>query len=68
MNTLLKNENYKLTKLASYIGYITQAIVNNLAPLLFVTFSNEFNLTLDKLSLLITFNFGVQILKTIAQP
>lgn len=53
---------YKATKIASYIGYITQAIVNNLSPLLFVTFSTQFGLDLSKISLLITINFGVQIL------
>ena len=29
---------YRHTMLASYVGYITQAIINNLAPLLFLTF------------------------------
>lgn len=53
---------YKSTKIAAYIGYITQALVNNLAPLLFVTFSKDFNLSLTKLSILITVNFGTQIL------
>lgn len=52
---------YRQTKTAAYLGYVTQAIVNNLGPLLFVTFSKEFGLSLDKLSLLITVNFGVQI-------
>jgi len=52
---------YKHTKYAAYIGYITQAIVNNLMPLLFVSFQREFSLSLDKISLLITMNFGVQI-------
>lgn len=52
---------YKHTKYASYIGYITQAIVNNLMPLLFVSFQREFSLSLDKISLLITVNFGIQI-------
>lgn len=51
---------YRHTKYAAYIGYITQAIVNNLMPLLFVSFQNEFSLRLDKISLLITMNFGVQ--------
>ena len=35
---------YKRTLYASYIGYITQAIVNNLAPLLFVTFQKEYHI------------------------
>lgn len=53
---------YRHTKYASYIGYITQAIVNNLMPLLFVSFERSFSLSLDKISLLITVNFSVQIL------
>lgn len=53
---------FRHTKYAAYIGYITQAIVNNLAPLLFVSFSHAFALSLDRISLLITLNFGVQIL------
>ena len=46
---------------ASYVGYITQAIVNNLAPLLFLIFAREFEVTLEKITLLITMNFGVQL-------
>lgn len=53
---------YRSTKAAAYIGYITQAIVNNLAPLLFVTFSKQFGLSLGRISVLITVNFGVQII------
>lgn len=52
---------YKHTKIAAYLGYITQAIVNNLMPLLFVAFQENFFLGLDKISVLITMNFGVQI-------
>ncbi len=53
---------YKHTKYAAYIGYITQAIINNLMPLLFVSFERDFGLSLDKISFLITMNFAVQIL------
>ena len=52
---------YKHTKYASYLGLFTQAIVNNLAPLLFVTFQKQFEISLEKISLLIVINFGVQI-------
>lgn len=52
---------YKHTKYASYLGLFTQAIVNNLAPLLFVTFQKQFGISLEKISLLIILNFGVQI-------
>ncbi len=56
------NNKYKQTLYASYIGYITQAIVNNLAPLLFVTFQKEFSISLEQIGFLITFNFGIQML------
>ncbi len=56
---------FRHTKYAAYIGYITQAIVNNLAPLLFVSFQREFSLSLDRISVLITMNFGVQIITDI---
>ena len=52
---------YKHTKYASYMGLVTQAIVNNLAPLLFVTFQRQFHISLEKISLLIIINFAVQI-------
>lgn len=52
---------YRHTKYAAYIGYVSQAIVNNLAPLLFVSFERDLGLSLDKISLLITMNFCVQI-------
>lgn len=53
--------NYAHTIYASYVGYITQAIVNNFAPLLFLTFSRQFDLTLDKITLITTVNFAVQL-------
>jgi len=53
---------YKHTKYASYLGLFTQAIVNNLAPLLFVTFQKQYGISLEKISFLIILNFGVQII------
>ncbi len=52
---------YEHTIYASYIGYITQAIVNNFAPLLFLTFVSDYNLTIDKITLITTVNFLVQL-------
>ena len=54
-------DNYNHTIYACYIGYIVQAIVNNFAPLLFLTFQSTFSLSLDKVSLLVTINFGIQL-------
>lgn len=52
---------YAHTRAASYTGYVTQAIVNNFAPLLFVTFSDRFGLNLEDLSILIIINFVTQM-------
>lgn len=57
----MKN-NYNHTLRASYLGYITQAIVNNFIPLLFLTFQGTFGITLEKITLLVTINFAVQLL------
>lgn len=53
---------YKHTKYAAYIGYITQAIVNNLPALLFVTFNTAYGVSLEKIGLLVSINFSIQIL------
>lgn len=52
---------YEHTIYAGYIGYITQAIVNNFAPLLFLTFGRNYGLTLDQITLITTVNFFVQL-------
>lgn len=54
--------NYNHTRYACYIGYITQAIVNNFVPLLFVTFQRNFDLSLNQIAMLVSVNFGVQLL------
>lgn len=53
--------NYEHTLYACYIGYITQAIVNNFAPLLFLTFVKEFGLSLGAITVITTLNFSVQL-------
>lgn len=52
---------YRHTLYACYIGYITQAIVNNFAPLLFLIFQRSYGISLGKISLLVMMNFGVQL-------
>lgn len=53
--------NYKHTLYACYISYIVQAIVNTLSPLLFVVYSERLGLSLLEISVLITFNFVIQL-------
>ena len=53
--------NYRFTVRACFVGYAVQAIINNFLPLLFTTFMASFGLSLSRISLLVTFNFGVQL-------
>lgn len=53
---------YRHTSAACYTGYIVQAAVNNLPPLLFVTFQNQFNISMEAITLLISINFAIQML------
>ena len=46
---------------ACFIGYIVQAIVNNFVPLLFVTFQNNYHISLERITFLITLNFIIQL-------
>lgn len=56
---------YRNTTFACYRGYITQAIINNLAPLLFIVFQTSYQISYDKLGQLILINFGTQLLTDI---
>lgn len=52
---------YKHTLHACYFSYITQALVNNLTPLLFVIFQDQFGISFEMIGRLILINFGTQI-------
>lgn len=55
-------KSYNKTIYACFIGYIVQAIVNNFVPLLFLTFHSTYGIPMTQITLLITFNFGLQLL------
>lgn len=57
----MKNQ-YNKTIIACFIGYIVQAIVNNFVPLLFLTFEKTYQIPLSQITLLVTINFGIQLL------
>lgn len=59
---MTKHNPYKRTLTACFIGYIVQAIVNNFAPLLFLTFQSTYGIPLSRITLLVTVNFGLQLL------
>lgn len=53
---------YNKTITACFVGYIVQAVVNNFTPLLFLFFQKSYRIPLSKITLLVTFNFGIQLL------
>ena len=47
-----KNRKYRKTLEACYLGFVTQAISANFAPLLFLTFRNTYGIGLEKIALI----------------
>ena len=56
------NNKYQKTIYACFMGCIVQAIVNNFVPLLFLTFQDAYGIPLSKITMLVTINFGLQLL------
>ncbi len=59
---------YTATKLACYIGYIVQAIINNFLPILFIALQDVYGLGYEKLARLVVFNFVTQMVTDIITP
>ena len=57
----MKNQ-YNKTITACFVGYIVQAVVNNFTPLLFLFFQKSYHVPISQITLLVTFNFGIQLL------
>lgn len=55
-------KNYQKTKIACYLGFVTQAIAANFAPLLFLKFHSDYNISLGNIALISTFFFFTQLL------
>lgn len=58
--------NYQKTLRACYLGYVTQAICANFAPLLFLTFQKSYNISLGKIALIPTAFFLTQLVIDLA--
>lgn len=56
-----RSTNFQHTMIACYMGYITQAIANNFAPLLFLTFQRQYSIPLSQIATLASINFGIQL-------
>lgn len=55
------NRKYRKTMLACYIGFITQAITANFAPLLFITFHKIYGISFGKIAIISTVFFLTQL-------
>lgn len=55
-------QNYRKTKTACYLGFITQAIAANFAPLLFLKFHYDYSISLGNIALISTCFFFTQLL------
>ncbi len=53
---------YRKTKLACYLGFITQAIAANFAPLLFLKFHKDYGISLGNIALIPAVYFFTQLL------
>ena len=59
-------KNYKKTLIACYLGFITQAIATNFAPLLFLTFKGSYGISLRKIAMIPVIFFLTQLLVDLA--
>ena len=55
-------KNYKKTLIACYLGFVTQAISANFAPLLFLTFRETYGISLEKIALIPFIFYFTQLL------
>ena len=54
-------KNYKKTLIACYLGFVTQAIAANYAPLLFLTFAGMYGIGLEKIALIPALFYATQL-------
>ncbi len=55
-------KDYRKTKLACYLGFVTQAIVANFTPLLFMAFHREYKISISSLALIPALFYIVQLI------
>ena len=63
---MTKQKNYKKTLIACYLGFVTQAISSNFAPLLFLTFISTYGITLEKIAMIPLVFYLTQLLIDLA--
>ena len=63
---MTNQKNYKKTLIACYLGFVTQAISANFAPLLFLTFISTYGITLEKIAMIPMVFYLTQLLIDLA--
>lgn len=63
---LVRQKNYRKTLAACYLGFVTQAIAANFAPLLFLTFRSTYGITLEKIAMIPMVFYLAQLLIDLA--
>ena len=63
---MTKQKNYKKTLIACYLGFVTQAIAANFAPLLFVTFKDTYGIGFEMIALIPLVFYLTQLLIDLA--
>ncbi len=61
-DTIDKVQNFNRTIYGCFIANGVQATVNNFVPLLFLTFQTSYGIPLSKITMLVTINFGLQLI------
>ncbi|MFT3889225.1 MAG: MFS transporter [Arachnia sp.] len=59
---------HRHTLAASYVGYVTQAIVNNLGPLMFLIWHGSFGISFSALGTVVAVNFSLQLIVDAVAP
>lgn len=63
---MTEQKNYGKTRIACYLGFVTQAILANFTPLLFLTFKNTYGIGLEKIALIPLVFYFSQLLVDVA--
>ena len=59
---MTNTKDYSKTKLACYLGFVTQAIVANFTPLLFIAFHHEYKVSIASLALIPAVFYIIQLI------
>ena len=62
------SRSYGKTRIACYVGYTVQAVINNFLPILFIVFQKKYDLNYEQLGRIVFINFFIQIFADFLTP